>query len=780
MENNKIILRYLLSFILLTFWLTWLNSNVFADCILSTDQPILTLSWKDEMKIKFKTTWNCADTTNEFKIFYLKDWNYSLISSFLAGENNEMYDLKWDISDIVDWEYKIKILQDWDQKASTSTAFFTIDKTKPEIRDDFWIMPTWWEDLKWNVILKWNKDSVFDSYKLDENPISFYYSVDWWWAWEKIIENIENSWIYVWNSNKINAENILLKIVAKDLYWNENLFVWEKSFKIDNTPPKKLNFLKVDWEKFSEIKWDKRFFNHTPKISFWWFDWERVRVTVFDQKTEKIYWSTNYSWTWNVEIQLDPLDDKEYNLKILSIDDAWNRSESDESLDIIRDSISPKAPTISFAAIIANDLRVTVWDYDKKDWSWTFILMNWTKKLGEQKATNNIFNISMLPQWVYNLYVKHIDLAWNLSDSSNVKKVIFDTVWPKEVNFSIPSWVSIYWDIDLKFFAIDNVWVDKIEVFVDWRKIWETWVKNDDLRFALNSKLFKNWIHNIKAKAYDYAWNSTESQEKTFKIFNPLKPGHWANIYIKSLYDKWILKWKNNSWNVDPDAFVNKARALKIVTKFFSDKIKELWDKKVNFSDVKSWSWYEKNVQEAYKNHIITWVKKTYKLHKVSENLAKVKDKYEIINWQAILKSLWYNLKISWIYDENTKRAVANYQKKNWLKPSWSVWLDTIRFINFEPNVKNEITYIDNWLYFEPWVLVNRAEVLKMILNAAKINIEDKWWIWYKKYLDFAVKNWIISWKNTINWVTNFAMWDPVTVGEMAKMILRTKDILEK
>lgn len=745
------------------------TSFAFADCVLSTDTPILTLSAENEMKIKFKTSWSCADTLNEFKIYYLKDSNYSPISEVIPWENSEYYDIKWDITNVDDWEYKIKIVQDWDQKTSTSSAFFTIDKTKPEIRDDFWISPTWWEILKWNIILKWNKDSVSDSYKLDENPISFYYSFDW-AEFTKIVEDIENSWIYVWNSSELNSDKVYLKVLAKDLYWNEDFIVSEESFQIDNKAPAKLNFDKVWDENFST---EQKILNYTPKISVSWFDeadWN-VRVVIYDSKTEKIYWSSE-SQNSDAEIQLDPIDDWEYEFKILSIDKAWNKTESDDVLKIYRDAFSPKAPTISYSAIINNNLRVSVSDFSEEDKdTWTFILMNWTTQLAEQNSKNNIFELEMLPQWVYNLYVKHRDLAWNLSDSSNVKKVVFDTVWPKEVTFSIPSWVSLYWNIDLNFFAIDNVWVEKVEIYLDWEKIWDA----EDLKIILNTKNFSNWKHKIKAIAYDFAWNSTESSEKDFSIFNPLKENHWSNSYVKNLFDKWVLSWEANSWVIDPDTFLNKAKALKIVSEFFSDKIKDLWDKEVLFSDVEKWAWYEQYVQDWYKNKIITWNKKWKNLEKIDENLSRVNSKEEIENWQLILKSLWYNLQITWIYDDETKRAVANYQNKNWIKASWLPWETTIRFLNFEPNVVNWIYYEDEWLYFNPWNLINRAEVLKMILQAAKVEVEDVDWVWYQKYLDFAKDNWIMSWK--ANW--DFAMWDSVTVWEMAKMILKTKDVLE-
>lgn len=776
MKKNTIILS---SLFLLIFWLTWLNSQVSASCILDTSAPILTLSWDNEMKIKFKTNSVCADNVNEFKVYYLKNWNYSPISTIIPWENKEFYDIRWDISEVEDWEYKIKILQDWDTRTSTSSAFFTIDKTKPEIRDDFWITPTWWEILKWNVILKWNKDSISDSYKLDSNPISFYYSFDW-WTFEKISENIENSWIYVWNTNilgkEINSDKVFLKVLVKDLYWNENFFISENYFTIDNKPPKKLNFTKI-WDKnFTVIQ---QILNYTPKVKIWGFDkedWE-VRVIVFDSKTEKIFWSfntTKNNLDWEIEIQLDPMDDWDYDLKILSIDKAWNKTESDDILKIQRDSFSPKAPKISYAAIINNNLRVSVSDFSKEDEdSWRFILMNWTKILWEQSSKNNIFELEMLPQWIYDLYVKHRDLAWNLSDSSNVKKVIFDTVWPKEVSFSIPSWVSIFWDYKLNIFAIDNVWVKEITIYLDWKAIWRA---DKNLKFILNSEKFSNWEHKIYAVAKDFNWNEKKSDEKIFRIFNPLKENHWANNYIKNLFDKKILAWENNSWIIDPDAFLNKASALKIISEFFNENIKDLWDKEVLFSDVEKWAWYAKYVQNWYKNKVITWNKQSHKLKPISENIITSWKKSEIKNVQFILKSLWYNLKANWIFDAETKRAIANYQKANWLKVSWLLWTTTIKFLNFEPNVMNWITYHDEWIYFNPWQLVNRAEILKMILKASKLKIKNNWWIWYKKYLDFAVENWIISWKK--DW--DFAMWDAVTVWEMAKMILKTKDVLER
>ncbi|MCD5382734.1 S-layer homology domain-containing protein [Candidatus Gracilibacteria bacterium] len=742
----------------------------FANCELTTDAPILTLSGENEMKIKFKTTGNCADTTNEFKIYYLKDGNYSKISSLMPGENKQFYDVKWDISNIPDGEYKIKVLQDGDVKTSVSTAFFTIDKTKPEIRDDFWVFPTGGEILKGNVVLKWNIDSVSDSYKLDDNPVSIYYSFNG-GEFTKIVENIENSGIYVWNTKKegeeINSKNVYLKVVAKDLYGNENFLVSEKSFEIDNNPPKKLNFVKVGDENFS----DKNFIlNFTPKVKITGFneiDGE-VRVSIFDDKTDKIYGNGSAS-NGELSIQLDPLDDENYDFKILSIDKAGNRSISDETLKITRDSIPPKAPKISYAAIIKNTLRVSVEDFDTE--SGTFILMNGAKILKKQDTSKNIFNVEMVPQGVYDLYVKQKDLAGNLSDSSNVKKVIYDTVAPLEVNFSIPL-VALEGSIPLNFFAVDNVGVEKIEVYVDGEKIGEA----KDLKFNLNTENFSNGYHKIYAVAKDFNGNEKKSEEKNFRVFNPLKKNHWANNYIKNLYNKNILKGENNSGIIDPDAFLNRAKALKIISEFFADKIKDIGDKKINFADVSSGVWYEKYVQDGYKNHIISGNKKSGYLQKISENLAKTRSKEEIENGQMILKSLGFNLKITGVYDAETRRAIANYQKRNGLKASGLVGVDTIRFLNFEPNVVNGIFYEDDDLYFFPGKMINRAEVLKMILQAAKVKLEDKGGPWYQKYLDFAVKNGIMSGKEN----GDFALGDPVTVGEMAKMILKTGDVLRK
>lgn len=730
----------------------------FADCSLSTSQPNVVQDW-EVIDIEWMVQWACSDSINEFKVYYL-DWeNWSPITTVLAWKNKAKYSVKWDISNISSWSYKVRVLQYWDNQTYVTTDSFLIDKTPPVIRNDVWLLPSWWEVMRWDIVIKWNSDSISDDYKLWDKPVSFYYSFDN-ESYTPLIEWFENSWIFVAKTSEITSDKVYLKIQVKDSNWNESFKILSKTFSIDNEPPLPAKIKEVDWLSIS----DNMVFNTTPSVTIWDIDFEdNLRVVVFDKDTEKVFSSSSSLDSEELTVQLSPMSDWDYELWIITIDTAWNSTKSDFYLKFSKDSFPPTAPSVSYAAMVNNNLRVSAWDISE-EW-WEFILMNWDDKLAEQSVDNKIFNISPLPQWIYNLYLLHKDNAWNISDKSNEKKVVFDTAPPRNVRTSIP-WSSIYWDFNLKLSAIDNVWIDKFAILVDWKEVWKT----GETSFTLKTKDFSNWSHELKLIAHDFWWNTSESQVYSFKTFNSLIEWHWANSYIKDLFDQWILSWESDSWIIDPERQLNRASALKLITTFFDKDIELSSLSDSYFSDVESWVWYEWVVNSSYKNWIIEWFKEKHKLKEIVNSF----EDNEVKNLQFVLKWLSFNLKITWNYDDETVRAVANYQNSKWLQPTWNIWLNTLFYLNNEEIVKNWEVIENDIIYFRPWDMVNRVQALKMILIASWINIPEKSWDWYEKYTSFAKKNWIMTWND--KWDLMLEKW--VTVWEMSKMLLKTRDLI--
>lgn len=737
--------------------------QVSAECSLSTMPPVVS-PWDSQISVEWRVKWACWEEPNEFKVYFQKNGNWFPVTTVLAWANQAKYIVDWDISDIEDWDYKVRVLQWWENTVYITSSSFTIDRIAPVIRDDLWILPTGWEIFRWKVILKWNKESIFDLYRLSDNPITIQYSQQW-DDFINLAEDIENSWVYVWDTSEINWDNINLKIIAKDTFWNTNFNTLTEWIKIDNISPSSLSIDEINWEAIQNIN----YVSQTPLLRIWNIDTEDepVKVLIYDINTEKVYFSEN-AISKNTSVQLNPISDWEYELVAVAIDSAWNKSEVSNSINVIRDWFPPKAPEIKSAILNDWTISVEVWSLDANDkLLWELILMNWNSLMRSQKSTNPNFVIEMVSQWLYELSVVHKDVAWNASDRSTIKTIIYDTKAPQYVNISGPLNIALYWNINIKISAIDNVWIKNYDVFIDSESIWIS----EDWKFIIDTKKFKNWPHRLKAMAFDYSWKFTESKEYDIKIFNSEIENHWANNYIRELFDDWYLSWEANNWRVNPEWTMNRASALKFIMSVF-------WIEPNNndlnsvFSDVDSRSWYWPYVKSAFENGKLTWFQSKHKVSKINSSY----DYANVYNLQFALKWLWYNLQATWVYDSKTIAAISNYQRFNWLNVSWSLGLSTVSFLNDEDAVKTWELIIDKFVYFKPWDLINRVQVLKMVLDFSWININEVWWTWYEKYTQFAQKKRIMVWDKS--W--NLMLEKPVNVWELSKIVLKVKDILNE
>ncbi len=735
--------------------------QTFAECSLSTMPPNIS-PWNSQVSIEWRVKWACWEEPNEFKVYYQKNWNWFPVTTVLAWENQAKYLVDWDTSDVEDWDYKVRVLQSWDNTVYITSSSFTIDRIAPVIRNDVWILPTGWEVFRWKVILKWNAESVFDSYRLSDTPITLQYSNQW-DDFVNIVEDIENSWVYVWDTSEINWESINLKIVAKDTFWNMNFNTLTAKIKIDNVPPSSITVNEINWEAIQNIN----YVSHTPLLTVWNIDSEDepIKVFVYDINTEKVYFSQ--SWiNEKTTIQLDPIKDWEYELVAVAVDSAWNNSETSNSINIVRDSFPPKAPKIKTASLIDWTMSVEVWSIDPndKEW-WELVLMNWNNMLRKQKSNEENFLIEMMAQWVYDLSVIHKDIAWNASDRSEITSLIFDEKPPQDVNIVGPFSIALYWDVDIKVSAIDNVWIKNFDILIDWESVWDT----SDWDFVLKTKDIKNWPHKLKAVAIDYSEKLADSKEYDIRVFNSVIEDHWANNYIRQLFEDWYLSWESNSWIINPEWTMNRASALKFIMSVFWIAVNnDDWNSV--FSDVDSRVWYWPYVKTAFENGKITWFQAKHKVIKIERSY----DYANIYNLQFVLKWLWYNLEVSWVHDPKTIAAISNYQRYNWLRVSWSLWINTVALLNSEDSVKNWDTITDKFVYFKPWELVNRVQVLKMVLDFSWIELTDMWWQWYTKYTSYAKEKWVMTWDKS--W--NLMLEKPVNVWELSKIVLKVKDLL--
>lgn len=367
--------------------------------------------------------------------------------------------------------------------------------------------------------------------------------------------------------------------------------------------------------------------------------------------------------------------------------------------------------------------------------------------------------------------------------SSKLPSIKWEAVPLRSVNIWSRDWESIYFSKPITL-TLSTKWISKkirrsdIQVYS-----YNEYTKKYDLE-NLNIKIDKSWetisvdVSHLTKFVLAYwldlrrsAWLKWD--QVPFKdIWN-----HWSRTYIEKLYSLGVLKSNDKFY---PESLLTRVELLKIVLETFwywSD-----WDLyNMKFWDTDSTQWYAWYLAKAIEIWIVDWVVKT------KVDFEYLKSKYDIKNAQKILRFLWYDIKYTKKYDDQTQRILIKYQKDKWLKnPWWALWDWTMKMLNNESLVK-KILDDQDWMIlsdFRPQDSVNRAEAMKIIIRASWIKLipwknqifpdvkEDDW---FSSYVNTAALHAIVSWY----WSWLFGPWDRVTRWQITKIAIKTLEYSE-
>lgn len=252
------------------------------------------------------------------------------------------------------------------------------------------------------------------------------------------------------------------------------------------------------------------------------------------------------------------------------------------------------------------------------------------------------------------------------------------------------------------------------------------WISKNVNQYNLNIYYYKDWQYFLENKEFEI---DEIKKEITFPI-------SWFKQFI-------ITNWKL-SW-IKRENFKKEVEEI----------IEEVIEIKIPFRDI-SGHWSKTYVEKLYKN----WVLDNKKYFRPNSKIKRI----ELV--KMVVEAFWH-----WRYADISNIWYSDIEKNAWYARYLSSAIR--KWIIYWPNVKPE---------FKPWEYVNRAEAIKMILEASKLNVykvhsdfSDISGEWFEDYVNFAWKNWII-WGY---WDSKFRPSQYITRWEVAKIIIRTLKLTE-
>ena len=346
-----------------------------------------------------------------------------------------------------------------------------------------------------------------------------------------------------------------------------------------------------------------------------------------------------------------------------------------------------------------------------------YVLSTYNKK--DIEITDNL-DLKKISNWIIPVSVKLKHLTSNYY--IKIEK------WSKITN---DSWLIFNWIIN----APLKISIKDIPKFTSWitaLRALEIWSKKDNINFSKPIKL----IISIK-------WLSSNINKSNLQIFSY---NNKTKQYVIE-DDSRLIDKINEQISVNIDhlstfvlAYVEKPIKAKITI--------------VPFWDIYN-HWASNYINTLYRQWV--FANKPYFLP--NDNLNRA----ELV--KIVIEAFWFwineNLNNLRFNDVNKNTWYAKYiltAQEKWII-TWDKWKNT----------------------FRPWESVNRAEAMKIVLEASWVNIINRTSnfsdvyrsAWYYSYVNFAAEKWIVSWY--WNWL--FKPWKSVTRGEIAKIVFNVLEI---
>ena len=500
--------------------------------------------------------------------------------------------------------------------------------------------------------------------------------------------------------------------------------------------------------------WNWTYTINTWEECSWWLEWQSCNL-----------WSCPSSWGWWGWGWWGSSIETIWNLYVLSTSKRAINTIDNISLNRLKDWIFPVDVTMNH----------TSEKYRVKISSWTRVTnSSWSVFIWRINALERLSD-SSIAEWKDWLVVfRPIKIASEKGETVYFSKPVEITVSTKWVSSKINK-------PDILFYIFN----EQKQSYGFTAMGWLIDEENDNITFTAE----KSWIYVLWVWAKEAAKFNIQSV-KSAQVIEKLSiwsqnnwdfsdiGSHWSKTFVNNLLERWAIKKKDKFY---PDNNINRAELIKMVIEaFWHSNIS--WDGNINFSDIDKNLWYSKYLSKA----VYLWIIDAPKV--VTQKVHFVADVYHWYSWenenlQRIFNVMWYNVDVNGVFDEKTKSALISYQKSKWFWIFWNVWSLTVSLLNNETNVKEAVNNGSNSSWrFRPWDFVNRAEAMKIILQAKKIAIDDielwkftdvKKWIWFEKYVNFASSKWIASWYwNWKFWPSNL-----LTRWQAAKIVFNTLNL---
>lgn len=333
-------------------------------------------------------TWDSTKITDtidlkEVKVFYLKGGVEQ--AEIYSGPNSGS--VEWDLTGLVsgiDYGLRIKAYDFvWNEASDDTDTDFTLDKDAPTVPSNTVITPNGTEIHKAGDILEitWDNAGISDDSALATNPIKLEYTLDW-TNYNLIAEDEANDWTYNWTIPNNSSNSVTIRLTAKDNAWNESSDTSDATFIIDtvsptlsityawsgwNTPQngRSLNNsgFTVTWTT-SDTNLDSVAYIFENTTDWTFFDW-----TSYVWSSTEVNICTDWTVLWtdascnNISSNINPTIEhgKNYALKIVSTDEAWNKSTT---------------AAVSYTwDLNAPNIAISTWD---NSYVWSSVTISWT------------------------------------------------------------------------------------------------------------------------------------------------------------------------------------------------------------------------------------------------------------------------------------------------------------------------------------------------------------------------------------------------------------------
>ena len=800
-------------------WTTWnlivsvnIIDNAWNEISLNSDSYLID---NQAPSISFTQSWNSSYFTWEFldsdswistgtvKWYYSLWWstlwvpitNWTITWAYIADELRYWWDVyvKLSIEDIVwnEQEYiSSSIIIEWNNSFG-STVSLSLSNLSNSIKS---LSLDQNQDTSW--LIRSNSDtidSVIDVLLTSSTWVTIPITVSWASILRPKIIEVYNpyTWLYELQSALSSDIQALInlsydtKIIVRtiDALWATSLS-WNISTAVT---PSSSWALTTGWNSFSIIwSWSSVLFSSWVSISSG-YTWIILPPTEFNFSSWSILDTASKPWTmisvganwksiyftwWLVTLTMDLWEECTTSARVKYWDNlSWSWIDYTSSVsNILCNSNSLSFDVNHFSIYWWDWLACTLsqvtcsttcwnWSYQKNSWedcSWWYI---WSScNLGTCPVVqstswgwwwgwwwwvmSNLISTYVLPSVAKNdiktfdnIDLKNID-SWILPVSIKISEVSgnYYTDLPAWTKITAEDWSIYNWVISAPV-RVSNTKLPSMEKWASPLRALQIW--SDDLniffskpvKLSLSTKWLSKSIdrNNIQIYSYNYK-TKVYSIETDRRSYDELAESISVNVDHFSLF---VLAFS--------DKLISTASVIPYVN-----------DSDLPFTDL-DWHWSRSYVSNLYK----MWVFKTNDKFYPEQSLNRA----ELV--KIVVESFWYQK------NENLGILTFNDIDKN----GWYITY-------LAAAVENWIITWDQWSNtFRPWDSVNRAEAVKVILEAAKFDLALLEWVfhdvpsdaWFSIYVNYAAEKWIVSWY--WNWL--FWPWKDITRWQIAKIVSR-------